>query len=113
MDSDALRSKQSDELGSEVLGWLGSNALGSESLAGEALAGRPLVRKVMARERSMPEKHWPEWNWLGGAGFGGAGQKSADICPRASLGVRQEADRILLGCLAGRKRRAEVIQQRD
>ena len=107
------QSKVMAELGSEVLGWLGSNALGSESLAGEALAGRPLVRKVMARERSMPEKHWPEWNWLGGAGFGGAGQKSADICPRASLGVRQEADRILLGCLAGRKRRAEVIQQRD
>ena len=50
-------------LGSEVLGWLGSNALGSDALAGKALARRPLVRKVIARERSLPEKHWPEWNW--------------------------------------------------
>ena len=54
---------EGDGLGSEVLGWLGSNALGSEALAGKALARRPLVRKVIARERSLPEKHWPEWNW--------------------------------------------------
>ena len=64
MDSDALRSKQGDELGSDVLGWLGSNALGSEALAGEALARRPLVRKVMSRQEGacLPEKHWL-WNW--------------------------------------------------
>ena len=54
-------------LGSEVLGWLGSNALGSEALSGKALARRPLVRKVIARERSLPEKHWPEWNWVLGS----------------------------------------------
>ena len=47
---------ESDGLGSEVLGWLGSNALDSEALAGKALARRPLVRKVIARERSLPEK---------------------------------------------------------
>jgi len=54
---------EGDGLGSEVLGWLGSNAPGSEALSGKALARRPLVRKVIARERSLPEKHWPEWNW--------------------------------------------------
>jgi len=42
---------EGDGLGSEVLGWLGSNALGSEALAGKALARRPLVRKVIACQR--------------------------------------------------------------
>jgi len=45
---------EGDGLGSEVLGWLGSNAPGSEALSGKALARRPLVRKVIARERSLP-----------------------------------------------------------
>ena len=57
---------EGDGLGSEVLGWLGSNALGSEALAGKALARRPLlVRKVIACQREER-----------GAGFGGAGQKA-------------------------------------
>ena len=47
---------EGDGLGSEVLGWLGSNALGSETLSVKALARRPLVRKVIARERSLTEK---------------------------------------------------------
>ena len=42
---------EGDGLGSEVLGWLGSNALGSEALSGKALARRPLVRKVIACQR--------------------------------------------------------------
>jgi hypothetical protein len=35
---------EGDGLGSEVLGWLGSNALDSDALVGKALARRPLVR---------------------------------------------------------------------
>ena len=40
--ADGLRcaEPEGDWLGSEVLGWLGSNALGSEALAGKALARR-------------------------------------------------------------------------
>ena len=41
---------EDDWLGSEVLGWLGSNALGSEALAGKALAGVELVSEVLGSE---------------------------------------------------------------
>ena len=93
---------EGDGLGSEVMGWLGSNALGSEeALAGKALARRPLVRKVITRERSLPEKHWPEWNWSRRSGFGGAGQKSADICPKNSRVNSAPCSPLALSRLAG------------
>jgi hypothetical protein len=41
---------EGDGLGSEVLGWLGSNAPGSEALSGKALARRPLVSEVLGSE---------------------------------------------------------------
>ena len=84
-------------LGSEVMGWLGSNALGSEALAGKALARRPLVRKVIARETLAGV----ELAGLGGAGFGGTGQKSADICPRNSRVNSAPCSPLALSRLAG------------
>ena len=63
-----------------------SRLVGSKALAKEALARRLLVKEIATGQR-------------------GAGQKGADICadvcPRASLGVRQEAVR---HCLAARSR---------
>jgi hypothetical protein len=41
---------EGDGLGSEVLGWLGSNALGSEALSRETLAGVELVLEVLGSE---------------------------------------------------------------